>query len=259
MASNLEKLKKEVEELLAQGKTLLSDLEDEIRGDKGEVEEDGLSRMFEHYYQGWFTKAIAVINQLIISRHDEFLELYSGSEKRKIVNFESFTIKDWLRGLRAPEFPNGEKRFNDLYALIMRFTNQIKILESALARFDSSLFDIKQLVQADIYDSEISVARDLHKKGFLRPAGVVVGVLLEKHLKQVCDNHNVVIGKKDPTIADLNDPLKNAGVIDVPPWRGIQRLGDLRNLCGHNKDREPTSEEVAELIDGVEKTIKTLF
>ena len=56
-----------------------------------------------------------------------------------------------------------------------------------------------------------------------------------------------------------NDALKEGGVIDIPQWRFIQRLGDLRNLCDHNKDREPTKDEVAELIDGVDKLTKTVF
>jgi len=35
-------------------------------------------------------------------------------------------------------------------------------------------------------------------------------------------------------------------------------LADVRNLCGHNKSRELNSDEVTELIDGVEKLTKTL-
>ncbi len=53
--------------------------------------------------------------------------------------------------------------------------------------------------------------------------------------------------------------LKKDGIIDTPLWRQIQRLGDIRNLCDHNKEREPTREDVQELIDGVEKITKTLF
>jgi hypothetical protein len=255
---NLDRFKKELQDLLDQGRELLSDLQDEVDGKKVKKEEEPGSK-FNRKYQDWFTKAIAVVKQLAVSRHEEFIELYSGDKKRKVIKEETFTISDWLRGLRSAKDYYNKKIFNDLAAVIMRFSNQLNILESALGRFESSLFDIKQFVQADLYDSETSVARDLHKKGFLRPAGVVIGVLLEKHLRQVCENHNVVIKKKDPTIAELNDGLKNADVIDVSVWRGIQRLGDLRNLCGHNKDREPTSDEVSELIDGVEKTIKTLF
>lgn len=48
-------------------------------------------------------------------------------------------------------------------------------------------------------------------------------------------------------------------MLDVPAWRNIQRLGDLRNLCDHNKHRDPSDEEVAELLDGVERLTKTLF
>ena len=84
-------------------------------------------------------------------------------------------------------------------------------------------------------------------------------MVLEKHLAQVCENHSIAIKKKEPTIGELNDALKNSGTIDVPDWRFIQRLGDLRNLCDHNKNREPKKEEIGELIDGVEKIMKTLF
>jgi hypothetical protein len=87
----------------------------------------------------------------------------------------------------------------------------------------------------------------------------VAGVVLESHLRQVCDNHKVRVNKKHATISDLNDLLKNAEVYDVAAWRNIQRLGDLRNLCGHKKDREPRSDEVAELVDGIEKIMKTIL
>ena len=140
------------------------------------------------------------------------------------------------------------------------FVNQQKILKSVKARFDSTLFDIKQFVQADLFDSELETARELANHGFLRAAGSIAGVVLEKHLGQVVDNHNIKTRKKDPTISDFNDLLKNGGVLDVPPWRQIQRLGDIRNLCTHNKKREPTREEVEELIEGCRKIhMKTLF
>lgn len=141
----------------------------------------------------------------------------------------------------------------------MKYKTQFEILKSAELRFESSLFDIKQLIQADLFDSELDSAKELFKNGFLRGAGAISGVVLEKHLSQVCNNHRVTIRKKNPSISDSNDLLKNNNVIDVPSWRFIQRLGDLRNLCDHNKEREPTKEEVNELIHGVEKVSKTIY
>jgi hypothetical protein len=56
----------------------------------------------------------------------------------------------------------------------------------------------------------------------------------------------------------LNEELKSHAAYDVPMWRLIQRLADIRNLCGHSKDREPTRSEVDDLIAGVEKVTKEL-
>lgn len=120
------------------------------------------------------------------------------------------------------------------------------------------MFDIKKLVQADLFDSELATAQELLKKGFLRAAGAICGVVIEKHLAQVADSHNLKITKKDPTISDYNDILKKESVIEVPDWRFIQRLGDLRNLCDHNKATEPTKADIEDLINGADKLIKTV-
>lgn len=114
-------------------------------------------------------------------------------------------------------------------------------------------------MQADLFDSELEVARELNKKGFARGAGAVAGVVLEKHLSEVCDNHNVKILKKNPTINDYNQSIKDADIIEVKDWRFIQRLADLRNLCDHDKKVEPKQEDIEELIMGVEKISKTIF
>ena len=84
-------------------------------------------------------------------------------------------------------------------------------------------------------------------------------MVLEKHLGQVVENHSIKSRKKNPTISDFNELLKEGGVLDVPSWRQVQRLGDIRNLCDHSREREPTMDEVDELITGVEKYTKTLF
>jgi len=54
-------------------------------------------------------------------------------------------------------------------------------------------------------------------------------------------------------------PLKAAGVYDIPTWRKIQHLAELRNLCDHKKSREPTESEINELLAGVAAISKTVF
>lgn len=67
------------------------------------------------------------------------------------------------------------------------------------------------------------------------------------------------ITKKNPSIAELNESLKNSEVYETTTWRKIQHLGDIRNLCDHNKQKEPKKEEVEELLSGVEAIIKTVY
>ena len=198
-------------------------------------------------YQQWFTESSRIISQILPDRSGEFTLHYSRDEIYSITE-------------KSSDIYYGNQEYaRDIKRATRNIRLQHDLLKSAEAIFISSLFDIKAVVQADLFDSEIDAARELLRKGFLRPAGVLAGVVLERHLAQVAANHKLAIRKKNPTISDFNDLLKGGSVVDVPAWRQIQRLGDLRNLCAHNKEREPTKEEVDELIGGADKYTKTLF
>lgn len=265
MTTNLARYKKDLDALLSLGKKMKADLHGRhlLEGGKLSAEKkklyEELEGTFEREYQNWYTEASALIRQLIPDRLAEFHDLYKGDGKRKATTAQTYHIQDWLNGVRSGKQYTGEKYYDDFGIILMRFSTQHAILEAVNTRFESSLHDIRQLVQADLFDSEVEAARELLKSGFLRAAGAVAGVVIEKHLAQVAANHAVVTKKQHPTISDFNDLLKNGNVLDVPAWRNIQRLGDLRNLCDHNKHREPTQDEIQELVDGVEKLTKTLF
>jgi hypothetical protein len=265
MPTNLERYKKDLESLVALGEKMQLDLSGRHLIETGKVKPERkklleeIKETFEREYQGWYTQAAALIRQLIPDRLVEFQELYKGDGKRKGTTVQTYHIQDWLNGVRSGTSYTGEKYYDDFAIITMRFGTQLAILQAVRTRFESSLHDICQLVQADLFDSEIGASRELLKSGFLRAAGAVAGVVLEKHLGQVAANHAVATRKQHPTISDFNDLLKSSGVLDVPAWRNVQRLGDLRNLCDHNKHRDPTKEEIEELIDGVEKLTKTLF
>ena len=135
---------------------------------------------------------------------------------------------------------------------------QTEIVRAAMARFESSLFDIRGVAQAELFDNELDAAAELNKHGFARGAGAIAGVVLEGHLAAVCKNHSVAISKKKPTLSDFYEALKKANVIDQQTWRFIQHLGDIRNSCDH-KGKDPTKESVDDLIAGVRKISKTTF
>ncbi len=260
MGTNLEKYKADLRSLFTTAMVMMHDLNLQVMVRDGKhvdaKERAAVKDKFAVEYQRWYTQAHAVVRQVISHRLIEFEMLYKGDGKRKLLEVSTYTIQDWLTGIRSPD---GLRHFDELGATAMRFQAQAAILQSAEARFESSLFDIRQLVQADLFDSEVEAAKELAAKGFLRAAGAIAGVVLEKHLGEVRANHKITLARKEPTISDLNDALKAAEVIDVPTWRFIQRLGDLRNICDHNKEREPTKDEVIELIAGVQKIMKSVF
>jgi len=209
---------------------------------------------FETVYQHWYSEALPLVRQLLPDRLSDFARLYEKPKSRKDITYESYRIEDACQGLRTT-FGGTVKA--DAKAAIPLLAQQIAIVEAIKRRFESSLFDIKQLVQADVFDSELGGAQELLKNKYARAAGAIAGVVLEGHLKQVCDNHG--LPKKSGTIAVLNDALKAANVIELSQHRQIQFLGDLRNKCGHRNATEPTVEEVQDLVNGVAKVIKTIF
>lgn len=257
MESNLDRYKQELNRLIEMANEMLSDLAKGVKAQKARSSESGTGIFFSKY-QNWYTEAQEVVKQLIPSRGEEFCSLYKIDGRRKTMNQGSYCIQDWLLGARAGEKYDGEKYFDDLGVVAMKFQSQLYILKSAQLKFSSNLLNIKQLLQADLFDSEIEIAKELSKKGFVRAAGAIAGVILERHLNATCQRHSVAVGKK-ATINILNTALKESEVIEIHQWRFMQQLADLRNLCDHDKDREPTPDEIGELIKGVDKITKTVF
>jgi hypothetical protein len=255
---NLEIYKKDLDKLISQGNSLMEDIKSRKKN-TNKCKND-YHNIFEAEYQNWYTLTLAVVRQIIPQRLNEFENLYLADSKRNKINKANFTIQDWLNGYRLyiAIIPD-DYDIDDIDIVILKFQTQKSILESASQRFENSLFDIKKIVQADLFDSEIDAAKELLRNGYLRAAGAIAGVLLEKHLNEVCENHNVKINKKSPSISDYNDLLKNNNAIEVHIWRFIQRLGDIRNLCDHKKTHEPEENEIMELINGVDKIIKTII
>lgn len=227
-------------------------------GDEAEVDKHLNSLpSFGATYQSWYSECVVLLKQLLPDRLADFVRHYEKPKNRKTITFESYRIEDALLGLQVTR-PGGQVVVDESAAL-GHFRQQVAILDSLGSRFDSLLYDIRQFVQADLLDSEIDAAKELLKHKFTRAAGAVAGVVLEKHLQEVCTRREIKISKKYPTITDLNEALKNSGIIDTPQWRFNQHLADIRNLCDHNKKVEPSTEQVQDLIDGVSKVIKTLF
>ena len=260
--NNLGRYKDDLKKLIESGEMLLYAMRyeyevgygDLIKEKMGDEEGSELLRNLPNFtekYETWYSEAKTLIRQLLQDRLDDFIGHYEKPKTRKKIDYESYRISDYLMRLRVRGSVGPD-------AAIPRFRQQLAIVKAVKNRFESSLFDIRQIVQADLFDSELEAAKALVKHGFLRAGGALAGVVMEKHLAEICKNHKIRIHKKNTVIADFNEALKRESVIDLTQWRFNQHLGDIRNLCTHNKDEEPSKDKVTELIDGVMKITKTL-
>jgi hypothetical protein len=269
MLSNLDRYRNDLDALVAKGEMLDVAMQLEcwpeqtikaLKKKVGDKANEVLKTIpsFRDAYQAWYSEAKVLVKQLLPDRLSDFSSHYERGKSRKEISHENYRIEDYLQGLTVTR--GYEKTvLVGPDAAVPQFRQQLAILKSVRGRFESSLFDIRQLAQADLFDSELDVAQELAKNKFTRAAGAIAGVVLERHLAQVCDNHQIKISKKAPVISDLNDALKKENAIDVPQWRFVQHLADIRNLCDHNKNAEPTVEQVDDLVAGVMKITKTLF
>lgn len=243
-------LKRELEELISSGETLIKFAEAQLADKKP------LSQIVPvGNFQSWYSRALRVIRSIAPERLADFEIQYTGPKRSSIAG-SNYCIADYYNGR---SYATGAAKSSLDYKFYLLFAHQVHILASCLDVFESAIANIDTLAKADLFDSELKGAKELLRNNYVRAAGVIAGVVLERHLSDLCAKHGVRLQKKDPGINDYGTALQSAGIIDTVRWRRLQSLADVRNLCGHKKTREPSTEEVAEMIDGVDATVKTLF
>ena len=255
------KIKEDLDELLNEGEILklgwvLRWCPFVFEVDVSEKEKNDLKKMnIADEYQRWYSKALIVVKQFLPCRLDEFVGLYEYKGNRKTITSANYRISDVL-------FEYGFLSCGNLYgpqdirSCFNLFARQCSILVAARESLENSLVEIRQVLQADLLDSEIDAARRLNKNGSTGVAGAIAGVVLEKHLNAVIVSHGLNMSKKSPGINDFARKLKGESAIDIQTCRFIQSLGNLRDLCCNAKD--PQKEDVEKLIAGVDRIITTV-
>ncbi|ODS42183.1 MAG: hypothetical protein MSIBF_02275 [Candidatus Altiarchaeales archaeon IMC4] len=129
--SDLEKYKKEADNLIKHGEELMGALEhnDEL--------------IFKRDYDVWYSESLALIKILLPDKIEDFKGRYDHKGDRCI---REYMIYDILPRSEKEEFTPNPLDYTSTEAVdyaISLFRNQLSILESAKRRFENSLFDIK--------------------------------------------------------------------------------------------------------------------
>lgn len=135
----------------------------------------------------------------------------------------------------------------------------LAILRSLREDIDESwLFDLKQLIAAELFTDFLDMAEHLIEEGYKDAAAVMVGSTLESHLKQLCIKNGIETifindkGKEKHIRADrLNADLKKSGIYKMTMQKQITAWLGLRNNAAHGDYDEYDMDEVKQMYSGV--------
>ena len=156
--NNLEKYKKDLTRLVCDGEFLLLTMKFECSPaeKRSPTDKKIISQLplFEDKYQSWYSESLVVIKQLLPDRLTDFISYYEIPKNRKEITKSTYVIADYLQKIQFKNLLD-EIVVSKSFA-ISKFQQQLNILKAVQARFESSLFDIQQLVQADLFDDELA-------------------------------------------------------------------------------------------------------
>jgi len=192
-------------------------------------------------YRAWYSEAWYLVNSNLSERIEEFDRLYT------LATFHLVDVMDKDGGLSRATMVLFEKSFSA----------QVGFTRSIPGAIASRALGLRGLLARDLMDDELSAARHLLDNGYTREAGVIGGVVLERHLKLLCDKNSVTVGDKD-TLGQLNDKLRKH-YPDDSEYRRVQFLNEIRISCAHDKTTVPPDpNKVGQLLSGVQGFIATI-
>lgn len=111
------------------------------------------------------------------------------------------------------------------------------------------LTSIRNLIQSELFDSELEQSIELLKQGYKGPAAVVAGIVLETALRELCTDRSISVGKLD----QMNIALAKSGCYAMLQQKRITAIADIRNSAAHGKWENFSDQDVADMIRDVQR------
>jgi hypothetical protein len=123
------------------------------------------------------------------------------------------------------------------------------------------LVTTRGIISSEVFADFLEMSGHLLDEKYKDPAAVMIGSVLEEHLRQLSDKVGIpreqaVNGRNVPRKADsLNADLVKAGTYGVLDQKSVTAWLDLRNKAAHGRYSEYTPEQVGLMLDGVRNFI----
>jgi hypothetical protein len=116
---------------------------------------------------------------------------------------------------------------------------------------------IEELIHAELFSDFLEMAEYLLDKGYKDSSAVLIGGVLEEHLRKLCLKNNITIEENDkPKRAQrLNQDLRSKNVFDKGDQKLITSLLDLRNNSAHANYDKYVDKDVGLMLHGVRNLI----
>ena len=213
------------------------------------MQEKLLNRVGELINQGY--KVLATKRPVGQSGYDDVaVGLFAGfrtaslSFLHKLFTPNHIYCSDFDNGIQSP-FPDHVER-------------GINILNSVKKELeDGWIFELKDLVTAEIFTDFLEMAEYFLSEGYKDPAAVIIGGVLEEHLRQLCQKNSIptTITKEEKEVAikanKLNQDLVKAGQYNKLEMKNVTAWLDLRNKAAHGKYNEYDKSQVEGMLKGV--------
>ncbi|TYK56892.1 DUF4145 domain-containing protein [Pseudomonas synxantha] len=196
----------------------------------------------------------ALLNSATLKRdeHDGASELYIPPDLILNWNVKAKALMERVCGTDSTHLKMyAEADVQGMYESYVDRLNRLKaIFLAAKEDFDGGhLNTIRNLVQAEVFTSELEQAEELLKSGYATAAAVIAGVVLETTLRDLCSTHDLEHG----SLNKMNDDLAKAGAYNASQKKRITALAAIRNSAAHGKPEEFTAADVRGMIDDVER------
>lgn len=128
------------------------------------------------------------------------------------------------------------------------------ILKAMRADYEAGyLQTIHELIHADVFSDFLEMADHLLEEGYKDPAAVLVGGVLEEHLRKLCEKNGIATesGSKSKKADRMNADLTGVNVYSKLDQKNVTAWLDLRNKAAHGNYDGYQKEQVAIMLQSI--------
>jgi hypothetical protein len=129
---------------------------------------------------------------------------------------------------------------------------QLGVLKALREDFDGGyLSDVRGIVRAEVFADFMEQARHLFDEGYWQPVPVIVGSVLEDHMRKLCAKYVSIVLPSKPKLDWMNSELAKAKEYGVLEQKQVTVWADIRNSAAHGKWSEYKAADVEAMLRDV--------